>query len=157
MTENIDRERYAMRTPCKACGGTVGRLVEKTGQDTVRCIACDAYCYCAPKTETGREARTARTVHKGIRPKDRALILERDGHRCVLCKADDVRLHIGHVVSVEAGLVTGLTDAEINDEENLIAQCEECNLGQGAQPIPLRVAIAILRARISWRDREASK
>jgi 5-methylcytosine-specific restriction endonuclease McrA len=153
VTESIDRERFTMRTPCKGCGGSLGHIVEKNGQDTVRCLACDTYCYCAPRVETGRAVRSVRTAHKGVRPSLRSKILERDGHRCVLCKADNVPLHVGHVVSVDAGFATGLTDSEINDEENLIAQCEECNLGQGAQPIPLRVAIAILRARITWRNK----
>ena len=63
-------------------------------------------------------------------------------------------MHVGHVVSVAEGFTTGLSDDEINDEENLIAVCDECNLGQGSQPIPLRVAIAILRARISWRNKQ---
>jgi 5-methylcytosine-specific restriction endonuclease McrA len=155
VTENLDQ--FTMREPCKRCGAITGRILEKNGQDTVRCLGCNAYCYCAPRTETGREQRSVSTIHNGVKPKLRARILERDGYRCVLCKAEDVRLHVGHVVSVDAGFATGLTDAEINDEENLIAQCEECNLGQGAQPIPLRVAIAILRARISWRNKEAGK
>lgn len=152
MTENLDRERYQMRAACK-CGSGFGRITETNGQDVVRCISCDAYCYSAPRVETGRKQRSVTTVHKGIRPKLRAKILERDGYRCVLCCAVNVPLHVGHVVSVDAGLATGLKDEEINDEENLIAQCEECNLGQGAQPIPLRVAIAILKARISWRNK----
>ncbi len=141
-----------MRKPCK-CGCEFGAIFEVSGQDTVRCNACNAYCYCAPRTETGRAVRSVTTVHKGIKPKLRARILERDGYRCVLCHAVNVPLHCGHVVSVDSGMATGLTDAEINDEENLIAQCEECNLGQGAQPIPLRTAIAILRARIAWRNK----
>jgi 5-methylcytosine-specific restriction endonuclease McrA len=152
VTNNLDQERFTMRKPCR-CGSDFGKLAEVNGQDTVRCVACNAFAYNAPRTETGRAVRTVTTVHKAIKPKLRARILERDGHRCVLCKADNVRLHVGHVVSVDAGFATGLTDAEINDEENLIAQCEECNLGQGSQPIPLRVAIAILKARISWRTK----
>jgi len=72
----------------------------------------------------------------------------------VLCRAENAPMHVGHVVSVDAGMAIGLSDAEINDEENLIATCEQCNLGQGAQPIPLRVAIAILRARITWRNKQ---
>lgn len=116
------------------------------------------HCYNAPRTETGRAVRSVTTVHKQIKPSLRAKILQRDNHRCVLCHSIGIPLHVGHIVSVEAGMATGLTDAEINDEENLIAQCEECNLGQGAQPIPLRTAIAILRARITWRNKyEASE
>jgi hypothetical protein len=148
-------EHYTMRAPCK-CGSTLGRIVEVNGQDTVRCLACNAYCYCAPRVETGKAVRSVTTVHNGVKPKLRSKILQRDGNRCVLCKAENRPLHVGHVVSVDAGFATGLTDAEINDEENLIAQCEECNLGLGAQPIPLRIAIAILKARIAWRNKEAA-
>lgn len=154
MTEPIDREKFTMRAPCKKCSGTLGKIIEVSGQDTVRCLLCNAHVYNAPRTETGREQRSVTTVHNGVKPKLRARILERDCNRCVLCKADDRPLHAGHIVSVDAGFAAGLTDAEINDEENLIATCEECNLGQGAQPIALRVAVVILRARISWRDRE---
>lgn len=138
-----------MREPCM-CGHPLGRLIEKNGQDTVRCLTCDRFQYNAPRTETGRAVRSVRTVHKGIRPSDRSRILERDGYRCVLCCATGVPLHIGHIVSVEHGIATGLTDDELNHDENLIAECEECNLGNGSQPIPLRTAVAILRARLSW-------
>lgn len=154
--EGIDREYYAMRKPC-ICGGELGVLVEVNGQDTVRCQACRRHCYNAPRTETGRAVRSVSTIHNGVRPKLRSKVLERDGYRCVLCQTSDRPLHVGHVVSVEAGLVAGLSDADINDEENLIAMCEECNLGQGAQPLPLSLAIRILRARISWRDRTEGK
>lgn len=153
----IERDRFEMRKPCPGCGGTVGFLTEVSGQDTVRCRACNRFCYNAPRTETGREARSVSTIHNGIRPGQRARILARDGARCVWCKADDRPLHVGHIVSVEAGLVYGLADDEINDDENLVAQCEECNLGLGAQPMPLRVAVVLLRARMSWRDRQGEK
>lgn len=147
----IDRDDFEMRAPCPGCGHTRGHIVEKNGQDTVRCLSCDRYCYCAPRTETGRAQRTVTTVHNGIKPKLRTKILERDGYRCVLCKAVDVPLHTGHVVSVAAGLAAGLTASLLNNEENLIAQCEECNAGQGDSPIPLSIAIAILRARLAWK------
>lgn len=156
MTENVNRERYQMRKPCP-CGSELGYLTEVNGQDTVRCLACDRHCYNAPRTETGRAVRSVSTVHNGIKPKLRVKIIERDGGRCVICHADNRPLHVGHIVSVDAGLAIGLADSEINDEENLIAMCEECNLGQGDQPIPLSVAIRILRARISWRNREGNK
>jgi len=41
-----------------------------------------------------------------------------------------------------------MTDQEINSDENLAAFCEECNLGMGKTPISLRLAVAIVRARI---------
>lgn len=144
---------YRMRKPCPHCGNAIGRLEDKNGQDTVRCSACGRHCYNAPRTETGRSVRTVATIHKALRPSLRARVIERDGFACVLCRATETRLHVGHLIPVEAGILYGLTDAEINDEENLAAMCEECNLGYGNRPIPLRTAIAIVRARIAWRER----
>lgn len=85
--------------------------------------------------------------------RERARILGRDGNRCQWCRAEDRPLHVGHIISVEAGLTFGLSDEEINHDENLVAMCDECNLGMGAEPMPLRAAIALLRARISWAAR----
>ncbi len=143
---------YTMRAPCPDCRGVAGRIEEKNGQDTVRCAVCNRFCYNAPRVETGRAVRTVSTVHKAVSPQLRARILERDNFTCVLCRATDTRLHVGHLISVEAGILYGLSDVEINDEENLVAMCEECNLGYSACPIPLRTAIVIVRARIAFRE-----
>lgn len=152
----IDRERFEMRAPCPKCDGTLGRIVEKNGQDTVRCIGCNHYCYCAPRVETGRARRSVSTVHKAIKPGQRARILNRAGAKCEVCGARG-NLHVGHIVSVDVGLNFGLTELELNDDENLLCLCEECNLGMGSEPMPMRVAIVVLRARIAWRDQnEAS-
>lgn len=139
---------YLMRAPCSGCGCMTGSVAEKNGQDTVRCARCNRHCYNAPRTETGKEQRSVTTVRNGIKPSTRFAVIERDGGRCWWCKSDG-NLHVGHILSVKDAFAAGLTDDEINDEENLVAQCEECNLGQGARPTPLRVAI--LRARISFR------
>jgi 5-methylcytosine-specific restriction endonuclease McrA len=146
----IDRAQFQMRAPCR-CGHTLGRIVEKSGQDTVRCLACDSYCYCAPRVETGREVRNVKT-REGMKPSKRAEILMRDGSRCVLCGTRDGIMHIGHMISVEFGQRGGLSEEELDDDENLAVMCEACNLGIGAQPIPLRTAVAIVRARIAWRE-----
>ena len=146
----IDRDNFTMRALCLGCGNDSGKLIERNGQDTVRCLRCDRFQYNAPRTETGREQRSITTIHAAIKPKQRARIILRDGGRCILCGATG-NLHVGHLVSVEAGFLGGLTDDEINDDENLVAQCEECNIGIGSEPMPLRVAIVVLRARISWR------
>lgn len=152
----IDRDNFAMRVPC-SCGHTHGRIIERNGQDTVRCLGCDKHCYNAPRTETGRAQRSVTTVHAAIKPKQRAKIIMRDGARCVWCRSADRNLHVGHIISVDAGMQFGLSDAEINDDENLVALCEECNLGQGNEPMPLRIAISVLRARIAWRDRNETE
>jgi len=59
-----------------------------------------------------------------------------------------VSLTVGHLVSVKVGHSYGLTDDEINSQENLCAMCEECNSGLGATPVPLRLAISMIRSRI---------
>ncbi len=157
MSAEPNRDVFTMRAPCPSCGNSEGRLIDRNGQDTVRCNTCNRFCYCAPRTETGREQRSVSTIHNGIKPHVRSRILERDGHQCVLCRANDTPLHVGHIVSVKTGFDIGMSDADLNDDENLIAVCEECNLGQGAQPIALRVAIQILKARISWRNKHEAK
>jgi 5-methylcytosine-specific restriction endonuclease McrA len=149
-------EACVMRKPCPGCGGDRGVISEVNGQDTVRCVTCNRFCYNAPRTETGRAARTTTTVHNGIKPKQRARIIGRDGNQCQWCRTTSAPLHVGHIVSVDAGLAYGLTDEEINNDENLVAMCQECNLGMGAEPMPLRVAVALIRARISWARKETA-
>ena len=141
---------FVMRTPCPACAYPSGKIIERNGQDTVRCLNCNRHCYNAPRTETGRAQRSITTVHNGIKPQQRARVLERDRYTC-LCGQKKGNLHVGHILSVEAGLRYGVTDEMLNDDENLVTQCEECNLGQGELPMSLPLAIAILRARIAWK------
>lgn len=143
---------FQMRNPCRfGCGSTSGSITTKNGQDCVYCGGCGKHQYNAPKTETGREVRSVTTVHNGIKPKQRARVLERDNGRCVLCggKGD---LHVGHLLSVADGLRQGLTELEINDDENLAAMCVECNLGLSERPVPIRLLLAILKARIAIQE-----
>jgi 5-methylcytosine-specific restriction endonuclease McrA len=136
-----------MRASCRFdCGSADGYITTVNGQDTVRCRTCNRFQYNAPRVETGRAPRTVTTVHNGIKPAQRARVLERDG-RCVLCgRRDD--LHVGHLIPVARGLETGLTEVELNDDENLAAMCDECNLGLGARPLALWVVAPILRLRL---------
>jgi hypothetical protein len=59
----------------------------------------------------------------------------------------DCGLHVGHIISVKAGVDSGLTDAQINDPENLMCMCDECNLGMGQETVPLRFAVRLFWAR----------
>jgi hypothetical protein len=146
-------EPFRLRTPC-TCGGLEGKITTTGGQDCVRCLACHKFQYNAPKVETGREVRTTTTVHNGIKPKQRYRIIERASGRCELCGArDDVVLHVGHLISVEFGMQRGMTDQEINSEDNLCCMCDQCNLGVGKTPIPLRLAIAMVLARLRNQDK----
>lgn len=141
---------YVMRVPCKfGCGTTDGYLETRNGQDCVLCSACKRLNYNAPKTETGRAVRSVTTVHNGIKPNQRARILERATGACELCHASNKPLHVGHLLSVDEGLKLGLTELEINHDENLSAMCDECNLGLSSRPVPLRLLMAMLRARIN--------
>lgn len=142
-----------MRNPCKHCGGIEGVIVEKNGQDTVRCAACNAFAYNAPRTETGRAQRSVSTVHAGIKPGKRSRVLERAGAKCEICGARG-NLHVGHILSVADGLKQGLSEAQLNSEDNLLASCEECNLGQGDRSLPPWLAIALVRCRIAITERE---
>jgi 5-methylcytosine-specific restriction endonuclease McrA len=64
---------------------------------------------------------------RGVTPGLRFAILERDGFRCRYCgaPAPEVRLHVDHVIPVIAG--------GSDDPENLVAACEDCNLGKSAR------------------------
>lgn len=141
-------DSFAMRAPCSACRGTEGRVEVRGGQDCVFCL-CGKHQYNAPKTETGRKPRSVQTTHEAVKPKCRARVLERATGRCEICgkPASTCVLHVGHLVSVNDGVRLGLTEAEINSDENLAAMCDECNLGLGDETIPLRLAIAIIKAR----------
>ncbi len=139
---------YAMRAPCKKCGCTNGRIETRSGQDCVLCQICGAFQYNAPKTETGRAPRTVSTTHDACGPKIRARILLRANGACELCHAASVPLHVGHLVSVEAGHRAGMTDSEINSHENLCCLCDQCNLGLGSDVVPVRLAVAMVLARL---------
>lgn len=147
---------YKMRAPCKRCSGTEGRIETRSGQDCVICN-CGAYQYCAPKAETGRAVRSVSTVHKAIKPNQRARVLLRSSSHCELCGRSGGTLHVGHLLSVSDGMDQGLTEIELNDDDNLAAMCEECNLGLGDETVPLRLVLAITLARAKNRVKDDSK
>lgn len=145
--------QYRMRASCAACGSVFGTITETGAQDVVRCV-CGKFQYNAPRVETGKAVRSITTVHNGIKPKQRAEIIMRAGLRCEACKRSPIKptdeLHVGHGVSVKDGLAMGMTEAELNSNENLLALCSECNIGLGSETVPLwlMVAIVVARARI---------
>lgn len=137
-----------MRAACKHCDCVSGRIETRSGQDCVFCGNCGRWQYNAPKTETGRKERTVSTTHRAIKPAQRRRILDRAHRCCEVCHSSGVTLHVGHILSVKDGVAYGLTDAEINSDENLIAECEQCNLGQGSRPMSIRFYIALLKKRM---------
>lgn len=148
---------HRMEKPCPKCAG-VGietftvRIFPKNGQDVARCSRCNEWIKNLPKTETGKKQRSVSTTHNGVKPAQRARILARANGRCELDGRSAVEhglvLHVCHFVSVEDGHRLGMTDAEINSDENLFAGCEECNLGMGKATFPVTLAANIVLARL---------
>jgi hypothetical protein len=140
---------------CPVCGCGEASVTETNGQDVVRCLQCDKYLYNAPRTETGRKERSVSTVHSSIKPKQRDRIITRANRRCERCgksaMASATGIHVGHILSVAEGLKHGLTEEIINSDENLIGECDECNLGHGKGLLPVRLLVALLAAREATR------
>lgn len=160
---------YKMREPCRFCGHELGRVLERNGQDTVRCLGCDRHVYNAPRVETGKRAQTHESVHRLITHSQRSRVLRRAKGCCELTnlcvhwgtpKYGAVPLHIGHFLSKDAALKAAkkyaIEDAEIrrlvNHDANLYALCEDCNLALGREtPEPvLYLRFLILSARVAW-------
>jgi ribosomal protein S27E len=147
VVDMIDATAYPLREPCKYCGAETGTLTFVGGQNVVRCGACGKGLYNAPRVETGEAQRSVTTVHNGIKPKQRMRIFQRASGRCEICGGGG-NLHLGHALSVKDGLDAGFTEVDLNSDENLFACCEECNLGLGSEPLPIRLHIGLLRRRI---------
>lgn len=146
---------FQMRQPCQKCGGPFGKVETRNGQACVYCCTpgCGAWVYNAPRVETGERQRSVSTVHQAIKPKTRARVLLRANGRCEFCGvgSESAVLHVGHLISVADGLAEGLTDEQLNHQENLCALCEECNLGLGKDSTPLRMLLRITALRLSIR------
>lgn len=143
----VDETQLLMRAPCPHCGGLEGVIRPQGLQDCVYCVACGRWCYNAPRAETGRAprrlaGRTSIPVSKQYRIKERA------SGRCELCGARD-ELVVDHILSLKDGRDLGLSDFELNHDENLAALCPPCNSGKGAISMSPRVYIALLRSRAS--------
>ena len=139
---------YVLRTPCR-CGSSEGEIRTTNGQDCVYC-QCGKYQYNAPKTETGRKPRSVSATHSLVSPKQKSRVIKRANTRCERCGKPAVKtqtgLQVGHILSVADGLKLEVPDHLINSDDNLIAECDECNLGH-RETLPLQLVAAILKAR----------
>jgi len=136
-------KEFEMRRPC-VCGSTTGHIIKTNGQNVVRCSACDRHCYNAPKSETGEPQATVRT-RPNFKPSQKARILMRDQNTCAVCHSDKNPLHVGHIISVDDGLELGMTEEELYSDLNLVATCDECNLGQGRRSAGLQFQYRLFR------------
>lgn len=72
-----------------------------------------------------------KSLRDPVPPRVRFQVLQRDGFRCAYCgksQQDGATLHVDHVVPV--------IDGGESEEGNLVAACDECNLGKGREPLP---------------------
>jgi hypothetical protein len=123
------RTLHDPRRACPSCGGWKAYLKREGSHDGVYCADCGTWNYWAPGAETGRKPRTVANLRKDVSASQRARILNRDNARCVLCGVGDGPLHVGHLLSVEDGIALGAANDVLNDDANLAAMCETCNLG----------------------------
>ena len=129
---------------CRKCGHEDNTA---DAERKVWCAKCRFFWF-ASKADVGEKPRTLKTTHEAITGATRRQVLFRCGGKCELCGRRGP-LHVGHLVSVEAGHKYGLTDSEINHPENLCGMCEECNSNVRAEVVELRVAIVMIRDRIN--------
>ena len=137
-----------LRSRCVQCGNTKGYIEERNGQNCVFCASCRHFAYNAPKTETGQKPQSIASVHKGISPSRRHRIIERATARCEFC-GNATHLHISHILSVTDGLALGLTESELNADDNLALLCDYCNLGMGKNSFNPRLYVALLKRRLN--------
>lgn len=138
---------YQMRKPCSECGCAFGVIRTVGFQDTVRCHQCGKFQYNAPRQETGKPQMHVPT-REAVKLATRTIVLLRANGACEVCHNRDVPLSVGHLLSLDAGRAQGMTDEELNHEENLAAMCDACNLGIGRNPVPMRLMMAMLNARM---------
>ena len=77
--------------------------------------------------------------------------MERDNNICIECGRFPpvVMLQVGHLVSVDEGHAIGVTDDELNADENLYCVCEECNVGRSSRSVKPTMYLRLMLARRS--------
>lgn len=118
--------------PCPNCENHDAVIITRGAQHTVRCTACDTYIYNVSKSHLGLTPGTLRS-RPTIKPSTRAWVLTTHGRACVLCKATDRALELGHLLSVRDGGQQGVPGALINHRANLAPMCAEDNSGLGGR------------------------
>jgi hypothetical protein len=148
-----ERTPCQAREPCRKCGSFDGVRILRNGQDTVRCARCGAHIYNAPRSETGRPARSTRS-RPTIPPSQRSRILRRDGYRCRLCgrgPAVGVVLHVAHMISVQDAKDAGMVGPWLNGDINLITGCDECNGGDSRRSLdPQAIFVLLCAERVAF-------
>lgn len=155
------------RKPCASCGGRSGLIFRRNGQNVVRCgnSLCPSWTngvgpalYNAPKTETGEQQRSVRSG--AVAPGVRFQVLEQCNFRCLTCgrgSEHGVVLNVSHVLSVKDGRALGASQHALDHPVNLVAMCEECNLGQSSKSLPPRLALRLLQVAANMMEARRAK
>jgi 5-methylcytosine-specific restriction endonuclease McrA len=148
---------------CRKCGGHLAMAYKDGNGYRGVCVEHpDVFIKWIPKAEVGVKPRTVSTLRRPIRPRRQQEILDRDHGRCIFCgRTEDLSIDLlvrpQHLLSVADGHQLGFTSDELNDEANLAAMCEACNLGLQGRSVTLRTVqvriwLGLLRAEITRRE-----
>jgi hypothetical protein len=151
------RLEYQLREP--HCGQMRG-FQDRANPQKILCWECGSYCFFAKKVEIGEKPLTVSTARSsGFKPAFRFRVIERQHGRCWLCGADGP-FHMSHLLSIDDGIKVGASPLELVDEANIVALCEECNLGMGRVSATIstythRLMAELLQAEIKRRQQGA--
>jgi|TARA_R100000093_G_scaffold68986_1_gene40930 5-methylcytosine-specific restriction endonuclease McrA len=129
------------------CGATEG-TVSPAGPHYR--LDCDNghYIKFVSKKELGIAQRSVRS-HPDIAPNIHYKVMERAGGMCELCgsHSDEFPLHVDHILSIYDAKNMDIEIRIYESMDNLMALCEECNLGKGRTSLSPRVYAALLNRR----------
>ena len=169
MKSSEDPRPFLSRQKCPRCKGSAATLEYVNGSPIVRCASKSCvniwtgkgrYLYHAPKIDTGDKPVNSATVHASISSQKKAAVLERDGYRCVLCgmaAGDGAILHVGHILSVSDGIRFEVETAIINHPDNLMTNCQSCNISIGSRSVAPRLFAHLLHVRNKYVRRALAK
>jgi hypothetical protein len=107
-----------------------GWVVLQARWDTTQATPTLVVVYAPMTAGQSPDAEPPKRRRDPLPPKLRFKVLMRDGFRCRYCGKggeDGAVLHVDHIIPVSKGGGTV--------EENLVAACEECNLGKGTMDV----------------------
>jgi len=145
-------EPWSLSKPCSRCSEPVAGYLIRTPPPhagKLFCGNCALFQQWVSKKDLGEPRRSLTPRGECIGPKQRDQILARDGYRCMLCGAAPpaVLLHAGHILSHKDGDVLGLSEQQIDSNDNLMAMCERCNAGLGPRSLTPWLYVALLERR----------
>jgi hypothetical protein len=133
---------FELQRACATCGSLDGILTFGDTHQRLDCANCGRWQKWVSKQELGLAPRPVARDAQCVPPKQRARILARDGCRCQFCGSTE-RLHVGHILAHAEGTSAGIDHELLDSDDNLITQCEACNVPV-RESLPLWLAAALL-------------